>query len=552
MHGYALADKRRKLTYNKNMNIRKLPVGIQSFESLRTGGYLYVDKTRFIYELVHSGKTYFLSRPRRFGKSILVSTLRAYFEGKKELFAGLAIDKLEAVHNGKWQEYPVLCFDFAGGDYQQQETLSQVLDRCLRTAEELFGRDTSAVSLADRFYALVKRAREQTGLGAVILVDEYDKPLLDTLNNPALNEKNRNILKGFFWVLKTVDQWTRFSLLTGVTKFSQVSVFSDLNQLCDISMFARYEAICGITQTELEQTFQMEIQELAQVLGTDYVQTLNKLREMYDGYHFCEENVHSPDGIYNPFSLLNAFYGLKLQNYWIQSGTSQFLVDILQKSQIDLRCLLNGIQVGVDSFMEYRLDTDNPVPVIYQSGYFTIRDYDTETGLYTLGFPNDEVAAGFLFLIAPYYTGIPEIQKEFYIARFVQDLRNGDVDSFMTRMQAIYATLPTHRNTARDTERDFQTAFLIIFELMGLSVIVEKQLPAGRCDAVVTTAKYVYVIEFKLSRGAQTETAEAALAQINEKGYAAPYLAGSRKVIKIGAQFNARTGALERWIAEQG
>lgn len=540
------------LCYILNMQeLKKLPVGIQSFERIINNNFIYIDKTDLIYDIVHSSGVFFLSRPRRFGKSLLVSTLKSYFEGSKDLFKGLAIEKLEEKNHNDWKQFPVFNFNFTGVDYSQENALNDILDRELKQIEEIYGRDKNDVSESDRFYSAIKRAHEKTGKGVVILVDEYDKPLLDTMDNPSLQAKNRNIFKGFWGVLKATDQWTRFAFFTGVTKFAKVSIFSDLNQLRDISMVPKYESLCGITQKEIESIFTPYIKNLAKDTNMTEKEVFAKLKVMYDGYHFCEESCKSEYGIYNPFSILNAFADSKFQSYWINSGTSKFLVDILEETEYDLRDIFQGVEMDESTLTQYRTDSNNPIPVIYQSGYLTIKDFDKNIGLYTLGFPNEEVKNGFLSLIIPYYTGIKETEKGFYIGKFYKDLQSGNVQSFMERLQSVYSNLPTHRNKEHDVERDYQVVFLILFEFLGQFINIEQQTSTGRCDAVVSTEKYVYIFEFKLNRdNGKTDSANEALAQINNKDYALSYKASKKKLIKISVQFNNMTGALEKWIVE--
>ena len=370
---------------------RKLPIGIQTFEKLREEGYLYVDKTAMIYRLASSSVPYFLSRPRRFGKSLLLSTFEAYFLGKKELFQGLAIEKMET----EWKQYPVLHLDLNAEKYTSPEALQIRLNTQLCQWEALYGRKSNEESLSARFVGVIQRAYEQTGCQVVVLIDEYDKPLLQALLNEPLLEEYRRTLKAFYGVLKSADRYLRFVLLTGVTKFAQVSVFSDLNQLNDISMKPPYATVCGITKQELVDTFTPEITRLGEQNGLSFDETLAKLTTMYDGYHF---GVNTP-GMFNPFSLLNVFDGERFDNYWFQTGTPTYLADLLKQSNYDLRLLIDGVEANAASFSEYRAEARNPLPMIYQSGYITIKDYDKEVDLYTLGFPNNEVRNAFFNLL---------------------------------------------------------------------------------------------------------------------------------------------------------
>ena len=513
--------------------LRKLPIGIQTFEKLREGDYLYVDKTAFVWRIVSTQTPYFLSRPRRFGKSLLLSTFEAYFEGKKELFEGLAIAGMEK----EWKKYPVLHLDLNAEKYDSPQALVEILSRQLTQWELKYGKGEDEETLSGRFAGVIRRACEQSGRGVVVLVDEYDKPLLQALDDGTLLDDYRKTLKAFYGVLKSSDRYLRFVFLTGVTKFAQVSVFSDLNQLNDISMKPQYATICGITQQELVDTFIPELNRLAEANELTYEETLNKLTALYDGYHFCE----FAEGVFNPFSVLNVFDGYKFSNYWFQTGTPTFLVELLKKSEYDLRTLIDGIEASASSFTEYRVDANNPIPLIYQSGYLTVKDYDKEFQLYRLAFPNDEVRYGFLNFLVPYYTPVNEDEQNFYIGKFVRELRAGDVDSFLTRLQAFFADFPYELN--EKTERHYQVVFYLVFKLMGQFTGAEVRSARGRADAVVKTPKYIYVFEFKLNG-----TSEQALLQIDEKGYLIPYQADGREVVKVGVEFSAEKRNIERWL----
>lgn len=513
--------------------MRKLPIGIQTFAEIREENYLYVDKTAFVWRIANTGKPYFLSRPRRFGKSLLLSTFEAYFEGKKELFKGLAIAGLEK----EWKKYPVLHLDLNAKKYVNSDDLFAILNQHLEKWETVYGDEKKDRSPEERFSYIIRCASEQSGCGVVVLVDEYDKPLLQALGNDSLLDDYRRTLKAFYGVLKSSDRYLRFVFLTGVTKFAQVSVFSDLNQLNDISMKPQYATVCGITKQELEVTFASELDRLAETNGLTYEETLNKMTALYDGYHFCE----FAEGVFNPFSVLNVFDGFKFSNYWFQTGTPTFLVELLKESDYDLRTLIDGIETSASSFTEYRVDANNPIPLIYQSGYLTIKDYDKEFQLYRLAFPNDEVRYGFLNFLVPYYTPVNEDEQNFYIGKFVQELRAGEVDAFLTRLQAFFADFPYELSDA--TERHYQVVFYLVFKLMGQFTGAEVRSARGRADAVVKTPKYIYVFEFKLNG-----TAEQALQQIDEKGYLIPYQADDREVVKVGVEFSAEKRNINRWL----
>ncbi len=514
---------------------RKLPIGIQTFEEIRKNGYLYVDKTAMVYRIANEGKPYFLSRPRRFGKSLLLSTFESYFLGRKDLFKGLAIEKMET----EWKQYPVLHLDLNAHKYVCGEDLLAMLNQHLEKWEREYGLAVKDRSPEERFATIIQRAYEQTGSQVVVLIDEYDKPLLQALLNEPLLEEYRRTLKAFYGVLKSADRYLRFVLLTGVTKFSQVSVFSDLNQLNDISMKPPYATVCGITQQELVNTFAPEITRLGEQNELSFDETVAKLTAMYDGYHF---GVNTP-GMFNPFSLLNVFDGERFDNYWFQTGTPTYLVDLLKQSDYDLRLLMNGVEVDDASFSEYRAEVKNPLPMIYQSGYLTIKDYDKEVNLYTLGFPNNEVRYGFLKFLVPSYTEVTSDETGFHIAKFMRELRAGDVDAFMERLKVFFAGIPYELND--NTERHYQVIFHIIFTLMGQFIQSEVRSARGRADAVVQAKDAVYVFEFKLNG-----TAETALKQIEERGYLIPYEMDGKRLVKIGVEFDREKRNISRYIIE--
>jgi len=515
--------------------MRKLPIGIQTFEYIRTNNYLYVDKTALVWRIANLGKPYFFSRPRRFGKSLLLSTFEAYFQGRKDLFEGLAIEKLET----KWEQHPVLHLDLNAEKYDKPEKLHEILSYHLTQWELKYGKGPDENSLSSRFGGVIRRAYEQTGHLAVVLVDEYDKPLLQSITDLSLLEDYRQTLKAFYGVLKSADRYLRFAFLTGVTKFSQVSVFSDLNQLNDISMDCPYATLCGITREELTATFGPEIEAFGQRNRLSAEEAVALMERNYDGYHFHPDG----EGVFNPFSVLNALSKQELGSYWFQTGTPTFLAELLQKSDYDLRTLLDGIEAPASSFSEYRVNEDNPIPLIYQSGYLTIKDYNREFQNYLLDFPNDEVRYGFISFLVPFYTPMKNSDQKFYIGKFIQELRAGDCNAFLTRMEAFFADIPYELNDR--TERHYQVIFYLVFKLMGQFAEVEVRSARGRADAVVKTPKYIYVFEFKLNG-----TAEEALRQIEDKGYLIPYKADHREMVKVGAEFSAESRNLSRWLVE--
>ena len=530
---------------------RKLPVGIQSFKDLREKHFLYVDKTAYIAQLSQASKVFFLSRPRRFGKSLFLSTLAAYFLGQKELFKGLYLEKAEeeqAIQEGRaaWEEYPVLYFDFNTGQYDTFESLINRIQLFLSPLEKNYHIAPVEGDLAQRLEIIIKQIYEATQRQVVILVDEYDKPLLQTMGvNEELNEQYRNTLKAFYSVIKTCDQYIRFAFLTGVTKFSKISIFSDLNNLKDISLSEMYAGICGITQSELEANFQPEIQALADRQQLDYSQAVAALKQWYDGYLFHPAG----DGMYNPYSILNAFDDKEIKSYWFGTGTPTFLVNYLKDAHYFIPDLDGNVELDEDGLQTYRAVTQEPFPILFQAGYLTIKEYIKDLRLYRLGFPNDEVRYGFLHNLLPAYSSVPFGQTGVSVARFVQDIRAGKVDSFMERMQAIISGIP-YDNFSKENlklrEQNYQTAVYLIFALMGQFVQTEVHCSTGRSDCIVQTADAVYIFEFKLTSNG---TAEDAIDQIKKNDYAGQYKANDKKIVLIGASFDEETRTIKEWVA---
>ena len=517
------------------MSSKIYPIGIQNFEKIRKDGYFYIDKTALIYQMVKTGSYYFLSRPRRFGKSLLISTLEAYFLGKKELFEGLAMEKLEK----DWITYPIFHIDLNTEKYDTRESLDSILNFTLEKWEQQYGTAPSETTFALRFRGLIERAYKQTGQRVVILIDEYDKPMLQAIGNEELQKEFRNTMKAFYSVLKTMDGCIQFAFLTGVTKFGKVSVFSDLNNLDDISMRNQYIDICGVSEKELHDDLEIELHELADIKGVSYHEICDKLREYYDGYHF----THNSIGIYNPFSLLNTFKYKEFGSYWFETGTPTYLVELLKKHHYDLRRMAHE-ETSISVLNSIDSASDNPIPVIYQSGYLTIKGYDEEFGIYSLGFPNREVEEGFIKFLLPFYANTNAVESEFEIQKFVREIRIGDYDSFFRRLRSFFADTPYE--LIRDLELHYQNVLFIVFKLVGFYVKAEYHTSEGRIDLVLQTDKFVYVIEFKLDG-----TAEDALRQINEKHYALPFEAGgNRRLFKIGVNFNAKMRNIEKWIVE--
>lgn len=519
---------------NNNVAGMKYPIGIQQFSELRTNGWVYVDKTAVIYRLLSSGKYYFLSRPRRFGKSLLISTLEAYFKGQRDLFQGLAMEQLET----EWVEHPVLHLDLNAKPFTKLQDLYDLLNDQITVYEHQYGSVAVDGSPEGRLRQLIRAAKEKTGRNVVVLVDEYDKPLLQAIGNEQLQDEFRSVLKAFYGVLKSADADIRFALLTGVSKFSKVSVFSDLNNLMDISMSPHYYDICGISESELHDTFDDEVGELASANGQTKDEAYETLRQRYDGYHF------SPDtpGMYNPFSILWTLSEQQYGSYWFSTGTPTYLVQLMKEFDLNPK-ELSGYEASASELDSVQIKVDNPIAVLYQSGYLTIKGYDKRFKTYTLDYPNDEVKEGFVNFLLPYYTYSRQVNNASIIGQFVQSLERGNAQRFMELLQAFMAGIPYE--LVRDLEVHYQNVIYIITKLMGLYVQAEYRTSRGRIDLLVGTDKYVYIIELK-----HDGTAEEALVQINSKDYALPFATDGREVVKIGANITSETRNLERWVVE--
>ena len=513
---------------------RKLPIGIQTFEDIRRGNYLYVDKTSILWQIINTGKPYFLSRPRRFGKSLLISTLEAYFQGKKELFAGLAVERLEK----DWIKYPILHLDLNIEKYDTLESLDNILEKSLTAWEKLYGAEPSERSFSLRFAGIIERACKQAGQRVVILVDEYDKPMLQAIGNEELQKKFRDTLKPFYGALKTMDGCIKFAFLTGVTKFGKVSVFSDLNNLDDISMRKDYVEICGVSDQEIHENLETELHEFADARGITYDRLCTELKDCYDGYHF----THNSIGIYNPFSLLNAFKYKEFGSYWFETGTPTYLVKLLKKHHYDLERMAHE-ETDAQVLNSIDSESTNPIPVIYQSGYLTIKGYDERFGIYRLGFPNREVEEGFIRFLLPFYANVNKVESPFEVQKFVREVETGDYDSFFHRLQSFFAD--TTYEVIREQELHYENVLFIVFKQVGFYTKVEYHTNDGRIDLVLQTEKFIYIMEFKLNG-----TAEEALQQINDKRYALPFEADGRKLFKIGINFSEKTRNIEKWVVE--
>ena len=523
----------------------KYPIGIQDFAKIRNEGYVYVDKTALIHRLVTEGSIYFLSRPRRFGKSLLVSTLKYYFLGKKELFQGLAIDRLEK----EWAEYPVFHIDFNGENFTLSGTLEDKIESSITYWESIYGKAPYSETLGGRFKHLLEAAHKQTGRRAVVLIDEYDKPLLDVLdtgstvtvegNERLLEEHHRNILKGFYSVFKAADEHLQFVLLTGVTKFSQVSVFSGFNQPADISMDHRYEQLCGVTEEELYHYFMEPITSMSEVYRCTVDEMKERLKRQYDGYHFSDDLTD----IYNPFSILNAFARQRIADYWFSTGTPTYLIRLLNHTNENLN-ELTGKYYDPSEFVDYKADVEKPLPMIYQSGYLTVKDCKLNRNTFLLDFPNNEVKKGFVTLVANNYLKTRESAS--WTQDVVDALEAGDLEQFRKLLTSFLADIPytmRRKETERERERYFHYTFYLLMRMVSVyTVYTEKQQSEGRVDCIVETPGYVYIFEFKLDG-----TAEEALQQIEEKGYARPYESDNRPVYKVGVSFSSETGTVDGW-----
>ena len=514
--------------------LQNLPIGIQDFESLRNDGYLYIDKTAIAYELVSTGRYFFLSRPRRFGKSMLISMLKAYFLGKKELFKGLAVEQLEH----EWLEYPVLHLDLNTAKYIEEDSLNNVLNNALEKWETLYGARKSEVDFGLRFEGVIQRAHEKTGRRVVILVDEYDKPMLQAIGNEKLQDDYRATLKGFYGALKSMDAHIKFAILTGVTKFGKVSVFSDLNNLKDISLDSRYYNVCGVDQSELHGVMRPYVERLASEQKISLDEAYSELKKRYDGYHFSEDT----DGMYNPFSVLNTLDSCKFGSYWFETGTPSYLVQLLKLHNYNLEQMANE-EVTSDILNSIDSTSTNPIPVIFQSGYLTIKGYEKRFGVYKLGFPNEEVKEGFLKYLMPYYTSVNENNTGFQIMNFVREVETGKIEAFMDRLKSFFANTPYE--LVRDLENHYQNVLFILCNLCGLYTKAEYHTSVGRIDMTIETTDYCYVFEFKFEG-----TAEEALQQIKDKQYALPFMSSGKKIICIGANFSAKERNIERYVVE--
>lgn len=525
---------------NNVMARKKFPIGVQSFDILRNENYVYVDKTDLIYEIIKEGRVYFLSRPRRFGKSLLLSTFEAYFKGKKELFKGLTIEEKET----EWLEYPVLRFDMIGKTYTKPEDLIVRIGNQLSKYEAVYGRNEEELSVDIRFGGLIQRAFEKTGRKVVVLVDEYDAPLQLTLHDPELNDTYRRIFKEFYGNLKMYDEYVKFAFLTGVSKFGKVSVFSDLNNLKDISMDDRYISVCGITETEMHRYFDEDLHQMAEKLEMTFDELCARLKAKYDGYHF---NESENEGLYNPFSLLGAIDSMRLDDFWFNTGTPTFLVEMLKEGDYNM-IDVEKTEMTLPELSNISVDSNDPIQILYQTGYLTIKGYDKATRRCTLGFPNEEVKMGFYHNLAPVYIGRSDRYFKTLGYRIADALVAQDVDALMQEIKDFLPEISyIFHNNCRYPERHFQEIIYILILSSGMVARVEEMSPKGRSDIVVETRKSVFVIELKMNR-----SAEKALAQIDEKLYMERYRKTGKNLFSIGVDVDMEKRNIVSWKVVNG
>ena len=513
------------------------PVGVQTFEKIREDGYLYIDKTKYIVDFLKKKMSYvFLSRPRRFGKSLFASTLQAYFEGRKELFEGLAI----ADYEKEWVKHPVLHFDMSGAKHFDVEGLLGYLDFILRPYEKLYGKGEGENTPNTRLMGIVERAHAKTGQKAVIIIDEYDAPLLDVVHEKENLNPLRLIMQNFYSPIKKLDPYLEFTFITGITKFSQLSIFSELNNLDNISMYDQYSAVCGISKTELTTVMKPDVAALGEALGMTYEECLEELRRFYDGYHFSGKS----EDVFNPFSLIKAMNAQKIDPFWFSSGTPTYLVKVLQKYHVNVMDIEKKA-CDVDDFDVSPENMVSPLPLLYQSGYLTIKKYNPILRRYALGYPNREVKIGMLKSLAPNYLSPISLDNNCLVGDFLENLYDGDLEGAMVRLKAYLASISNR--LSNKNERDFQTVFYLIFNLMGAYMKVEEDSAIGRADAVVHMPDAVYVFELKYDG-----SAEEAIRQIDEKGYLIPYSADGKRLYKIGVNYDSSQRTIGEWIVKEG
>ena len=513
-------------------NIRKYPIGIQTFQTIIEGGYIYVDKTKYIADFRKQGLKYvFLSRPRRFGKSLFASTLHAYYEGRKELFDGLEISGYEE----KWRKHPVLHFDMSGAKHFDSARLEGYLDWLLRPYEEAYGCTVAGKDLNVRLADVVKSAYEDTGEKVVVIIDEYDAPLLDVVHEEQNLRNLRFVMQNFYSPLKMLDPYLEFVFIAGITKFSQLSVFSELNNLYDISMLDRYSAICGISKSELTSYMRLDVDLFAKVLGISSGEMVQRLADYYDGYHFSEKS----EDVFNPFSLVKALNARKIAPYWFGSGTPSFLLKLLDKYHVNLASL-EGQEAVLSSFDQSTEEMTDALPLLYQSGYLTIKKYDPMFREYTLGIPNKEVRDGLLNSLIPHYVNPRRSDNDAFLLGFCKAVYRNDIEAALEHMRTYMATIPY--DLENHSEKHYQTIFYLMFSFLNIYIRTEVKSAIGRADAVMHMPDTIYVFELKVDK-----SAEEALAQIDEKGYMLPYHAEGKRLVKVGISFDSTQRTISDW-----
>ena len=518
----------------ETMKLKRLPVGIQTYEKLVNNNCLYVDKTEYIYKMINHGSYIFLSRPRRFGKSLLVSTLQAYFEGKKDLFKGLFIDSVEK----DWTEYPVLKFSMASSKHKTKDELVRYLLYILEDNEKKFGLKSDIIDPNLRLSNLIKTAYEQTGKQVVVLIDEYDAPLLDVAHETVKLDELRQIMRNFYSPLKDCDPYLKFVFLTGITKFSQLSIFSELNNLKNISMDPAFAAVCGISEDEIKTQMADYLDDFAKAQEISQEEAMEELKKQYDGYHF---SWPSPD-IFNPFSLLNAFQDRMLKSYWFESGTPTFLIEMMRKFNVKPSDI-EGKEVMSSAFDAPTENMNSITPLLYQSGYLTIKDYKKNFNIYRLDIPNQEIRIGLMESLLPNYVNVSWETGLTTIAYMCMALENDDLNEMLRLLQEYLLTIPQCDNT--NYEGHYQQMLYVIFSLLGRYVDVEVRTPRGRVDMVMNSGKALYLFELKLNK-----SAEAAMNQINLKNYPSRFALTGLPIIKVGINFNSETHTIEDWVIE--
>ena len=516
--------------------LKRLPVGIQTYSEIVNLNCVYIDKTEYIYKMINLSKYIFLSRPRRFGKSLLVSTLQSYFEGKKELFKGLFIDSVEK----EWTEYPVLRFDMSTAKHTDVQTLTVELAGKLTDYEKIYGpNDPSKPNLNQRLEGLIERAYKQTGKQVVVLIDEYDAPLLDVAHEKARLDDLRQIMRNFYSPLKACDKYLKFVFITGITKFSQLSIFSELNNLKNISMDSAFAAVCGISEEEIQTQMSDYLDDFAVHREITREEAMAALKKQYDGYHF---SWPSPD-MYNPFSLLNAFQDRMLKSYWFESGTPTFLIEMMRKFNV-IPSMLKPSDLMAPAFDAPTENMTSIMPLLYQSGYFTIKKYNEISDIYTLDIPNNEIRIGLMQSFLPNYICVNPYFGLTTVANMYMALYNDDLNEMLRLLQEYLLTIPQCDNT--NYEGHYQQMLYVIFSLLGRYVDVEVRTPKGRVDMVMNSGKALYLFELKLNK-----SAEAVMNQINLKNYPSRFALTGLPIIKVGINFNSETHTIEDWVIEE-